>query len=82
MEMSNNLEKEFQNFMQLKLLSELTIIKEKIKLFQKKYNLKFNEFQKKVKEGEEKFDEWDDYLEWKAYEERAKELKGLIREYN
>ena len=48
-----------------------TLTKEKLELFEKKYKCTFKEFEKKVKsgEGQENFEKWDDYIEWKAYEE-------------
>jgi hypothetical protein len=54
-------------------LYELHIIKEKLKLFEKKYSKTFEEFEKEVLEKED-FEKWDDYLEWKAY---LKTLKSL-----
>ena len=39
------------------------------------------EFEKEVLEGEEHFEKWDDYMEWKAYDstykDRMKDLKNL-----
>ncbi len=46
MELTGILKKEFDNFIRLKLLSELTLVKEKIKLFQKKYGMEFKEFER------------------------------------
>ncbi len=81
MELTGILKKEFEDFIRLKLLSELTLVKEKIKLFQKKYGMEFKEFERKVQEEKENFFRWDDYIEWKAHEERLKELEAILREY-
>ncbi len=75
------LKKEFDDFIRLKFLSELTLLKEKIKLFQKKYDMEFEQFEKKVHREKENFSLWDDYIEWKAYEERVKELQAMLKEY-
>ncbi len=50
------------------LLYRLHVVKEKCKLFSKKYGMDFPAFEGKVKSNsEEVFEEWDDYLEWKGY---------------
>ena len=57
------------------LLYEIHTISDKIKMYEEKYKLKFKEFEQKVKtESKEKFDYWDDYLEWKAYHIKYIEL--------
>jgi hypothetical protein len=41
---------------------------EKIKLYEKKYGLTFDEFEIKIRQsGNENFEEWDDLIEWEAY---------------
>ncbi|MDA3861609.1 MAG: hypothetical protein PF445_10315 [Melioribacteraceae bacterium] len=57
------------------LLYELHIVEEKISLFFSKYKLSFLEFEKKIKSKNESFEEWDDYLEWKGYQKKEKQLK-------
>lgn len=48
--------------------SKVNTLKEKISLFVKKYNTEFPEFEKKIKTAsKENFEEWDDYIEWKAF---------------
>mgnify|MGYP001576023230 CR=1 FL=1 len=46
-----------------------------------KYRKSFEEFENDVLEGEENFEKWDDYMEWKAYlstyKDRMKNLKDL-----
>ncbi len=65
----------------LRIMSEIALLKVKINLFEKKYGCSFREFEKKILEkSEEVFDEWDDYMEWKAYEESLKELEMKLRE--
>ncbi len=65
----------------LKIISKIAPIKEKIKFFEKKYKCSFEEFEKKISEkNKEKFEEWDDYIEWKAYVESLKDLEGKLKE--
>lgn len=68
---------EIKEYGKLKVITETTLAKEKLKLFEKKYQRTFKEFEKKVKgrEGQENFEEWDDYIEWKAYEESLRNLR-------
>jgi hypothetical protein len=68
---------EIKEYEKLKVIAETTLTKEKLKLFEKKYQSTFKEFEKKVKggEGQENFEEWDDYIEWKAYEESLRNLR-------
>ncbi len=60
------------------LMYDLHRVKGKISLLQKKHSKSFKEFEKTIKENkQEDFEEWDDYMEWKAYE---KVLKRLLNE--
>lgn len=53
---------------QANILYELHNASEKIRLFEVKYGCGFDTFEKNIKSGEEEnSDEWDDYIEWKAY---------------
>lgn len=72
--------KELIEYTKLKLLSEITLTKEKLNLFEKKYNCTLEEFRTQIEESEERFEEWDDYIEWKAYSERLKDLKKKVNE--
>ena len=45
----------------LKIISELAPIRERIKMFERKYNWSIEEFKKKLEESEEDFEAWDDY---------------------
>ena len=70
---------EIINFVRLDLISEIQSLKKSLELFERKYNKSFKEFEKEVLEGEENFEKWDDYMEWKAYDstykDRLKDLK-------
>ena len=45
--------------------------KKKISEMERKYRMDFQEFKKVIeeREGEEVFEEWDDYIQWESYEE-------------
>ncbi len=58
----------------LNIISQITPIKAKIKLFEQKYGCSLQEFEEEVKR-EEDFHKWDDYIEWKAYAEKLKDLE-------
>lgn len=71
---------EIKEFMKLNVISQITLIKEKIKFFENKYKCSFEDFEKKIKETEkEDFERWDDYIEWKAYVESLKDLEEKLR---
>ena len=38
------------------------------------------EFEKEVLEGEEHFEKWDDYMEWKAYENTCKDRLSQLKD--
>lgn len=57
-----------ENYVKMKFYTELTLIKEKLALFEKKYNCDFIQFEEFIKNSmEEDFGRWDDYIEWKAF---------------
>ncbi len=72
--------KELMEYTKLKLLSEITLTKEKLNLFENKYDCTLEEFRARIEDSEEKFKEWDDYIEWKAYSDRLQDLKKKLNE--
>ena len=68
-------------FLRLDLISEIQTLQRSLELFERKYSKSFKEFEKEVSEGEENFEKWDVYIEWKAYlqtyEDRIEALKDL-----
>ncbi len=57
------------------LLYELHKVEDRIGLMKTKYKMSFEEFEKIINtEKLENFGHWDDYLEWKAYDNSFKEL--------
>ncbi len=60
------------------MMCEYHKVNEKIRLFTKKYSKAFDQFEKDIKGSEkEDFEKWDDYMEWKGYENV---LQNLIKE--
>ncbi|WP_297522133.1 hypothetical protein [Thermococcus sp.] len=71
---------EIITYEKLKLISEIAPIRERIAEFERKYGRTFEEFEKTLKESEESFEAWDDYIEWKAYVRKLRELQEKLRE--
>ena len=69
---------EIIEYEKLKVISEITLTKEKTILFEKKYGCSIDAFRKRMEETEEKFEEWDDYIEWKANFELLKDLENKL----
>jgi hypothetical protein len=71
---------EIKEYQKLKIISEMVLLKEHIKLFEQKYECSFKEFEANIKQVAEDFASWDDYLEWKAYQRSFEDLKKKIGE--
>lgn len=69
------------NVLRLDLISEIQTLKKSLELYENKYGKSLKKFEKEVLEGDENFERWDDYMEWKAYEntckDRLRHLKDL-----
>ncbi len=62
-------------------LSTLHTVREKLRLFERKYNQSWNMFEQKVKTSKkENFSKWDDYIEWKAYVRMSQDITHKIEE--
>lgn len=65
----------------LESLSELNAVKDKLSVYSKKYSSTFKAFEKNVKsKKQENFLDWDDYMEWKAFENIFAELNEKIKD--
>ena len=71
---------EIKEYEKLKITTQLTLIKEKVELFEIKYSCSLDEFRQKIEKNEEKFEEWDDYIEWKANLEILEDLESKYAE--
>ncbi len=64
-----------KNLYYTNVIFELHQASEKILLFEKKYNKDFSSFEKNIKETkDENYEMWDDYMEWKAYQNSYQQL--------
>jgi len=70
---------DIENYVKMKLYTELTLIREKLALFEKKYKCDFPGFEKSISADEEEdFERWDDYMEWKAFYNKFNRLKEKV----
>ena len=80
-------EDDFLRSLKGKALLKMEFYRSRMKPFQAKYDTTFSEFQQRVQTAaEENFAEWDDLIEWEAYqtaftqwEERYQELEKWFR---
>lgn len=79
--MIDTLKKKHKNWAEiLSLLNDLHIAEEKVRLFEIKYKSTFAEFERQIKNQQEDFEKWDDYMEWKAYERALVDLQDIKAE--
>ncbi len=72
---------EVKEYEKLKIISKLSLVNEKLGVFEGKYKCSFEEFEKKINtQREEDFEMWDDYIEWTAYVETKKTLTKKMAE--
>ena len=69
---------EIKEYEKLKIISKITLLKEKISLFEIKYGGTIGEFKESMSKKEEDFQEWDDFIEWKATVEALDDLKKKL----
>ncbi|WP_031387900.1 hypothetical protein [Desulfonatronum thiodismutans] len=62
------------------LFSEKHKTEERIEFYKKKYKTDISSFKSQVFEGDENFEYYDDYLEWKAYVNSLKDINRKINE--
>ena len=61
-------------------LAELHKVRERIRLFESKYETTFEQFEQQVFRQKENFQHYDDYIDWKAAVKWRKELEQRIEE--
>ena len=59
---------------------ELYQIREKLRFFQGKYQKNFKTFSKLIETEDENFEQYDDYIEWKAYDKLYEETVQKIED--
>jgi hypothetical protein len=71
---------EVKGFKKLKAISQIAPIKERIRFFESKYGCTFGEFKNKIKQEQEDFEKWDEYIEWKAYIKSLRDIESKMRD--
>jgi hypothetical protein len=66
-------------FEKLKLISQIAPLKERIRSFERKYDGDLDALENKMKKLPEDFDRWDDFIEWKAYNDSLKDLESKLK---
>ena len=61
-------------------LSELHRVRERIRIYEKKYGMKLEQFRERIEQEEENFEHFDDYIDWKAAETWRDEIETRIEE--
>jgi len=69
---------EVADLLRLDLMSRLREAKEKEALYRRRHQQPFEAFEKTVQQGTEDFEQWDEYLEWKAYRNVRQDLEEKI----
>lgn len=65
-----------KNLYYTNILYEIHTIEDKLSFFKVKYKMSYEDFEQKIKSSVENFDNWDDYMEWKAFTKKHKELSS------
>jgi len=69
------------DWMLLSYHAEQRQLHDRIVIYENKYSQSFNDFEKNIKQKEnESFDEWDDYIEWKAYNDFYSQITKMIND--
>lgn len=71
---------EIKGFEKLRAISQIAPIKERIRFFECKYGCTLGEFKNNLKQEQEDFEKWDDYIEWNAYIESLRELNAKLKD--
>ena len=69
-------------FKKMEIMSEISLLSEHADSFRKKYGCSFDELDERIRSSEEDFSSWDDFIEWRAYEEKINELRNLLETLN
>jgi hypothetical protein len=71
---------DIKTFERLAIISRKAPVLERVKQFERKYNVQFPAFERQVKDNAEDFERWDDFIEWKAYVESLKDLERQLQD--
>ena len=73
---------EVAELLKLDVMARLREAKEKESLFEHTHQQSFEAFEQTVLQGEEDFEQWDDYVEWKAYRSVRRDLEQKMDALN
>ena len=66
-----------KNLYYANILYQLHLAEDKLHYFESKYEMEFERFEAGIKSSkEENFEQWDDYMEWKAFKKNYLDLSG------
>ena len=54
-------------------------VKERINSFEKKHGCNLKTFEDRIAHLPENFERWDDFIEWKAYEDSLSDLESRLK---
>lgn len=70
------------DLLRLDVMARLREAKEKESLFERVHQQSFEAFEQDVLRGNEDFEQWDDYVEWKAYRNVRQDLEQKMDALN
>ena len=70
---------DIRTFEKLKLISEISPVKERIRSFKNKYGCDIAAFEERISQLPEDFELWDDFIEWKAYTDSLQDLESKLK---
>jgi hypothetical protein len=73
---------EVAELLKLDVMARLREAKEKESLLERTNRQSFEAFEQTVLQGEEDFEQWDDYIEWKAYRSVRRDLEQKMDALN
>ena len=71
---------EILEYKKMEVITELTVIREKIRLLEQKYGSDIKKFEQEMKSQEEDFEKWDDFIDWTAYTKIEESLVKKLEE--
>ena len=70
---------DIKTFEKLKLISQMAPVKERINSLERKHGCSFKAFEDRIAHLPENFERWDDFIEWKAYEDSLSDLESRLK---
>jgi accessory colonization factor AcfC len=70
---------DIKTFERLKLISQMAPVKERINSFERKHGCCLKAFEDRIARLPEDFEQWDDFIEWKAYADSLRDLESKLK---